>query len=66
MVYVSANLLRTPKEADEYAGDFEISILARNAKDFQAIYDDIHNRKAQMNTSLADYELIYTISLTIR
>lgn len=52
-----ANLLRTPKEADEYAGDFEISILARNAKDFQAIYDDIHNRKAQMNTSLADYEL---------
>ena len=57
-----ANLLRTPKEADEYAGDFEISILARNAKDFQAIYDDIHNRKAQMNTSLADYELdIYNV-----
>lgn len=50
-------MLRTPLSADNYRNNYEITILARTPEDFPLIYQDIHNRLAQMNSSFPDYEL---------
>lgn len=52
-----SEMLHTPKSADGYRNNFEITILARTSEDFPLIHQDIHNRLAQMNTTFADFEL---------
>lgn len=55
----AGRLFRTPAQGHEYAGNYEISILARTATDFPALHADIQNRLTQMHTSsFPDYEFV--------